>query len=125
MRPAWRAILRIYMGPLATFLWYLLWFSVAFSATVLWVVAVSDIRGQMHKGVVTTARSMFMVVAVSIAAVGAVGAADAVVPHGWIGATPKGVSDAPFTRSVPRCQDFNFAYSFGVEQPTHASQQCK
>jgi hypothetical protein len=112
------------MAPFATFLWYSLWFLVAFSVTVLWAVAVSDIRSQMRKGLVTTARSLFMVVAVSVVAAGAVAAAGAVIPHGWIGAMPKRPFDASVAKPEPGCQNLTFTYSFGVEQPAHASRQC-
>ena len=112
------------MVPFVTFLWYSLWFLVASSVTILWVVAVSDIRSQMRKGVVTTARSLILVVAVSVVAAGAVAAAGEVVPHGWTGAMPKRPFDASVAKPKPGCQNLTFTYSFGVEQPAHTSRHC-
>jgi hypothetical protein len=66
--------------PFTVFLLYSLRFSVTFSVVILWGVAMSDIGSHVREGLFTTAKLTSMAVAVSVVAVGAIAALNAVVP---------------------------------------------
>ena len=83
----------ITMEPLTIFLLYSLRFSVIFSVVILWVVAMSDIGSHVRKGLFTTAKLASMAIAVSVVAVGAIAALNAVVSsHGWTEIGPRSIS---------------------------------
>ena len=114
------------MEPLTTFLLYSLRFLMILSVVLLWVVALSDIKIHARKGLFTTAQLAIMAVAVSVVAVGAVAALNTAVPsHRWIDTTPKRVASTP-PPDQEECAAFSYAftYSFGLERPANAPQDC-
>jgi hypothetical protein len=107
------------MEPLTVFLLYSLRFSVNFLVVVLWVVAVSDIGSRVRKGSFTAARLTSMTVAISVVAVVAIAALNAVVPsHGWIGIGSRKSASVPSTSQECEAFSYTFTYSFGLRQPT-------
>ena len=73
-------VLRATMEHLTFFLFYSLRFSVILAVVVLWTVAMSSIGGHARKGLFTGAELAFVAVCVSVVAVGAIAALNAVVP---------------------------------------------
>ena len=113
------------MEPLTIFLLYSLRFSVIFSVVILWVVAMSDIGSHVRKGLFTTAKLASMAVAVSVVAVGAIAALNAVVPsYGWTGISPRGSASVPPARQECEAFSYTFTYSFGLRRFTSVPQDC-
>lgn len=113
------------MEPLTVFLLYSLRFSVFFSVVILWVVAMSDIGSHVRKGLFTTGKLASMAVAVSVVAVGAIAALNAVVPsHGWTEIGPRGSAGVPPAGQECEAFSYTFTYSFGLRRPTFVPRHC-
>jgi hypothetical protein len=113
------------MEALTVFLLYSLRFFVIFSVTMLWVVAMSDVGGHVHKGLFTTAELASMAVAVSVVAVCAIAALNAAVPsHGWSEVDPRRSTSMPLIRQECDAFSYTFAYSFGLRHPTAVPPDC-
>ena len=113
------------MEPLTIFLLYSLRFSVIFSVVILWVVAMSDIGSHVRKGLFTTAKLASMAIAVSVVAVGAIAALNAVVSsHGWTEIGPRGSARLPPARQECEAFSYTFTYSFGLRRFTSVPQDC-
>ncbi|MDQ3863623.1 MAG: hypothetical protein M3317_09015 [Actinomycetota bacterium] len=111
------------MAPVADFLWYSLWFSIVCLVTILWFVAMSDIRDHARKDLFKSAELTFMAVAVSIVAAGSIAAAGAVVRDRWVEVGSKGTVSAAAAR--PGCGDyFTFTYSFIPERMVREIRNC-
>ena len=113
------------MEPLTVLLLYSLRFFVIFSVLILWVVAMSDIRSHVRKGLFTTAKLTCMAVAVSVVAVGTIVALNAVVPsHGWTEISPRGSASVPPTGQECVAFSYTFTYSFDLRRPTSVPRDC-
>jgi hypothetical protein len=111
--------------PFTVFLLYSLRFSVTFSVVILWAVAMSDIGSHVREGLFTTAKLTSMAVAVSVVAVGAIAALNAVVPsYGRTGISPRGSASVPPARQECEAFPYTFTYSFGLRQPTSVPRDC-
>lgn len=109
------------MAHLAVFVLYVLWFSIVFAVVVLWFVALSEInKNRARKGAFTATQLSLMAVAVSVAAVGSLVSANAVVRQGWISAAPIAVAAAP---AKTECENPSFTYSFGLGE-ANTPQNC-
>jgi hypothetical protein len=90
------------MESFAAFLLYLLWFLMVFLVIILWVAAISDIKNHVRKGLFKPAELRFMAVAVSVVAVSAIVAANAVVRDRWVEVGSRGGRQHRFDRSRVR-----------------------
>jgi hypothetical protein len=115
----------VIMEPLTVFLLYSLRFSVIFSVVILWVVAMSDIGSHVRKGLFTTGTLASMSIAVSVVAVVAIAALNAVVPsHGWTGMGLRGSASVPPARQECEAFSYTFTYSFGLSRLTSVPREC-
>ncbi len=81
------------------------------SAILLWVVAMSDIRGHARKGSFTTAQLAATAVAVSLGAIGAIAALNAAVPFGRDDIAPN--TGEPPAKQGCEGLSHRFVYNFG------------
>jgi hypothetical protein len=112
------------MEPLTTILLYSLRFVVILSAVLLWVVALSDIKSRVRKGAFTITQLSLMAVAVSVAAAGTLVSANAVVRPTETEASPETFASAPRVKTGCEGPTYTFTYSFGLERPANAPQDC-
>lgn len=113
------------MEHLTFFLLYSLRFSAILVVVMLWTVAMSSIGGHARQGLCTSAELAFVVVAVSVVAVGAVAALNAVVPtRAWTETGPREGAGVPPPERECDAFSYTFTYSFGLRRPTLPSQDC-
>jgi hypothetical protein len=115
------------MDHLTTFFLYSLWFFTVSLVTVLWFVAVSDIRTHIRTGLFRTADLILMAAAVSVVAVSTITGANTVVRH-RVDRVAEAVRPGPISASsgTSSCEVFSydFTYSFGLERLANIPKEC-
>ncbi len=98
------------------------WVLAIAAVTVLWIVAMLDIKGHLSKETFTVAQLASMAAAVSVMAGITLATLNAAFPASWTGI---GGSNEPYSGSLvhPKCKGVRgtFVFSFGLEQPSYAS----
>lgn len=112
------------MGHLTIFFLYSLWFFTVSLVTVLWFVAVSDIRTHIRTGLFRTADLILMATAVSVVAVSTIAVANTVVRHRVAEAGPAESLSASSDASSCDVFSYDFTYSFGLERPANIPEKC-
>jgi hypothetical protein len=112
------------MDHLTTFFLYSLWFFTVSLVTVLWFVAVSDIRTHIRTGLFRTADLILMAAAVSVVAVSTITVANTVVRHRVAEAVRPGPISASSDTSSCDVFSYDFTYSFGLERPANIPKEC-
>jgi hypothetical protein len=111
------------MESFAAFLLYLLWFLMVSLVIILWVAAISDIKNHVRKGLFKPAELRLMAVAVSVVAVSAIVAANAVVRDRWVEVGSREAVSAASTEAG--CGDYyTFTYGFIPERMVRESRNC-
>ena len=112
------------MGHLTIFFLYSLWFFTVSLVTILWFVAVSDIRTHIRTGLFRTADLILMATAVSVVAVSTITVANTVVRHRVAEAVPTEPISASSDTSSCDAFSYDFTYSFGLERPANIPKEC-
>ena len=112
------------MGHLTIFFLYSLWFFTVSLVTVLWFVAVSDIRAHIRTGLFRTADLILMATAVSVVAVSTIAFANTIVRHRVAEAVPTGPVRASSDTSSCEVFSYDFTYSFGLERSASIPEEC-
>jgi hypothetical protein len=112
------------MGHLTIFFLYSLWFFTVSLVTVLWFVAVSDIRAHIRTGLFRTADLILMATTVSVVAVSTIAVANTIVRHRVAEAVPTGPVRASSDTSSCEVFSYDFTYSFGLERPASIPEEC-
>ena len=112
------------MGHLTIFILYSLWFFTVSLVTVLWFVAVSDIRTNIHTGMFSTADLILVATAVSVVAGSTIAVANTIVRHRVAEAVPTGPVRESSDTSSCEVFSYDFTYSFGLERPASIPEEC-
>lgn len=112
------------MGHLTIFFLYSLWFFAVSLVTVLWFVAVSNIRTHIRTGLFRSTSLLLMATAVSIVAVSTIAGANTVVRHRLAEAIPTEPLSASSDTSSCDVFSYDFTYSFGLERPANIPEEC-